>query len=252
MGLGFWGEEGIQLSPLCHQSGYVELGLGTVVVAESFGGRGGQWHCVERPRRAAVGRVLPKPTLSIFPRALTNLDRVVLPMSPASVIHLSRVREPTLSSPHHRGRLRRSTDLPQKFFENTPQHSAIGLKLTLPLFSELQFFELGLDDVLAVALGLVLEVVVLMFVGGFVEGFGLAHGGDDGLGEFFLGVLDGSVDDCFVLIVGVEDGGGVLGAGIVSLPIFGGRIVGGPEPCQDVAEGEGLGIVDHFNNLDVP
>jgi hypothetical protein len=133
------------------------------------------------------------------------------------------------------------------------QIQAAGSKTTSPLrcsVVQLQLLELRLDDVAAIrVLGLVLVVVVLVVVFRRVEGVCGGDFGDDGRLEMRLGKgLGGGRGGDLLGAVG-ENGGAVLGAGVVPLAIQGGGVVEIPKPGEDFLVGDFFRIEDDLDDF---
>lgn len=84
-----------------------------------------------------------------------------------------------------------------------------------------------------------------------VELLSLADLGDDRFVELLLSIGKRGCDDRFVFIIVIEDRGGVLRAFVVPLLILGGGVVRGPEPCQGVAQGKFVGVINHANDFNM-
>ena len=99
----------------------------------------------------------------------------------------------------------------------------------------------------------ILEGVVLVVVLGAVEGFEGNDLGDDAVlpGVGGVELCDVGFGDALLVVVGVEDGGAVGGAGVGALAVEGGGVVDGEEDAEELAVGEARGIVDDFDGFGV-
>ena len=99
----------------------------------------------------------------------------------------------------------------------------------------------------------ILEGVVLVVVLGAVEGFERDDLGDDAVlpGVGGVELRDVGVGDALLIVVGVEDGGAVGGAGVRTLAIECGGVVDGEEDAEELAVGEARRVVNDFDGFGV-
>ena len=90
-----------------------------------------------------------------------------------------------------------------------------------------------------------------MVVLGAVEGFERDDLRDDAVlpGVGGIELRDVGLGDALLIIVGVEDGGTVGGAGVRALAVERGGVVDGEEDAEELAVGEARGIVDDFDGF---
>ena len=99
----------------------------------------------------------------------------------------------------------------------------------------------------------ILEGVVLVVVLGAVEGFERDDLRDDAVlpGVGGVELRDVGLGDALLVVVGVEDGGAVGGAGVRALAVERGGVVDGEEDAEELAVGEARGIVDDLDGFGV-